>query len=69
MEERRRIHELSQPFNVILLVVANVSNFLESRLTGPDSEYVIKKLDRIEEQAERARKMVVSFIKEDKGNS
>lgn len=66
IEERRRIHELSQPFNVILLTVANVRNFLEARLAGPDADYTLKKLDRIEDQIERARKLMVSFIKDEK---
>jgi signal transduction histidine kinase len=53
--KRRLIHEVSQPLNVISLAVANLRNVLGEGLSPEQLVYLDRKLDRIDQQAERVR--------------
>jgi hypothetical protein len=52
---RRLIHEVSQPLNVISLAVANLRNVLGEGLSPEQFAYLGRKLDRIDQQTERVR--------------
>jgi phosphoglycerate-specific signal transduction histidine kinase len=52
---RRLVHEVSQPLNVINLAVANLRNVLGEGLSPEQSVYLGRKLDRIDQQTERVR--------------
>lgn len=48
-------HDLRQPLNVAGLAVGNIRRRTLPVLSGAEQEYLSVKLDRIEEQLERAR--------------
>lgn len=47
------LHSVRQPLNVINLVVENLRNVLLPDLPEEKSAYLLRKLDRIEQQVER----------------
>ncbi|MBF9149682.1 histidine kinase dimerization/phospho-acceptor domain-containing protein [Novosphingobium jiangmenense] len=56
--DRKFVHELSQPLNVISVATANLRNALAGKLPDDLNDYLQRKLDRIEEQIARAQDVV-----------
>lgn len=61
--DRKFIHELSQPLNVISVVTANLRNALSGKLPEDLQDYLERKLLRIDEQIVRAQDIVDRYGK------
>lgn len=53
-----KTHDLRQPLNVISLAVANLRARLAPSLSAEDQDYLVQKLDRIEQQIARAAEIL-----------
>jgi nitrogen fixation/metabolism regulation signal transduction histidine kinase len=58
---RELLHDLMQPLNVIRLSLGNIRNRIGPRLGAQDAAYLAEKLDRMEQQVERASAMIDSL--------
>lgn len=62
--DRKFVHELSQPLNVISVATANLRNALSGKLPDDMQDYLLRKLARIDEQIERAQGVVDRYGKD-----
>lgn len=62
--DRKLVHELSQPLNVISVATANLRNALSGKLPDDLQDYLLRKLARIDEQIERAQDVVDRYRKD-----
>lgn len=56
-QQSKLLHEIMQPLNIIRLSCGNVRVRIASQ-TGEDAEYLLKKMERIEEQIVRATELL-----------
>lgn len=61
------MHDLRQPLNVIRLTGGNIRSRLLPLLDEEAGAYLIAKLDRIEDQTQRAARLVDQFLKGQSG--
>lgn len=61
------VHKLRQPLNIISLTAANMRIRLQGKPEGEDQAYLMGKLERIEQQLERARMTLEEFEAQAKG--
>lgn len=59
---REALHELKQPLNVIRLASGNIRNRIGELLDGTEGDYLATKLDRIEDQTQRAAEIVEKIL-------
>lgn len=64
-ELRRLLHDLKQPLNIIRLANGNVRHRVVPTLADEDAAYLSAKLDRIEEQVQRAADLVEQIMNGD----
>lgn len=62
VEARRLLHEIRQPLNVMRLATTNIRNRIGPVLSGEESEYLIRKLERIEQQIERTTQIAEAIL-------
>lgn len=58
MVDRRSIHEILQPLNVMSLIIVNMRNALDEFEGGDLRDYMLRKLDGLESQIDRATKVI-----------
>lgn len=59
---RTALHELKQPLNVIRLAGGNIRSRIGQRLDPADAAYLSDKLDRMEQQTERAATIIEGLL-------
>lgn len=58
--DRPTLHEVMQPLNIILLSCGNVRARVANLRNG-DADYLVKKMERIEQQAIRVRQVLQEY--------
>jgi signal transduction histidine kinase len=60
--QRAMLHELKQPLNVITLSSGNIRSRMMDGIDAELAHYLAAKLDRIEEQAQRAASLIEAML-------
>ena len=59
---RRALHDLKQPLNIIRLANGNLRHRIAPVLNDADAQYLDAKLNRVEEQVQRAADMIEALM-------
>ena len=60
MKDKRSLHEILQPLNVMSLIIVNMRNALDEFEAGDVRDYMLRKLDGLASQIDR----VIQVLKE-----
>lgn len=61
-ESGQILHDLRQPLNVIRLTGGNIRSRIVPQLDEASAAYLVAKLDRIEEQTQRAAQLIEQLL-------